>query len=163
MKKLLMLVVFVFVAGAAFAETASDNGTAVAKIIAPILIEHQSGNLDFGVLIKPESAGSVVIDPVASPTPHDSNVQRAAGGVSSDHFVVDNEDGFAFTISLPDSLTVKDENGSGSNTMTVSSFTHSCTGSCTLDGNLYIGGTLQVGAGQPSGDYKGTYQVTLTY
>lgn len=160
MKKLLMLVVFVFVAGVAFAETASDTGSAVAKIIAPISIVHQSGDLDFGVLIKSNTAGTVTIPAVASPTAQDVNVQRATGAVSSDHFVVDNDDGFTFTISLPSSITVSNGN---TGSMTVNAFTHSCPGSCTLDGDLYVGGTLQVGANQESGDYTGSYTVTLTY
>ncbi len=164
MKKLLMLVVFVFVAGAVFAQqSASDNGSAKAKIIAPITIAHQSGDLNFGVLISPSAAATVQIPAAASPTPVDSTgLQRATGDVSSDHFVVTNTDGVAFGITLPTSITVTA--GAGKE-MTVNSFTHSCASSsaCTVNGDLYVGGTLQIGANQLSGDYTGSYTVTLTY
>lgn len=164
MKKLLMLVVFVFVAGAVFAsQTDSTQGDVQAKIVAPLEVAHASGAaLNFGTLVSPESAGSVVIDPVATPTPHDSNVQRATGGVSSDHFTVTNSDNVPYNVVFDSSSITIQKTGDTSKTMTVSNFTHSCTADCTAT-DIYVGGQLAVGAEQASGVYTGHYSIHLTY
>lgn len=161
MKKLLMLVVFVFVAGAVFAsQTDPATGEAQAKIIAPLVVAHaESAALNFGTLVSPKNgSGTVTIDADTGEA-NDSGVERIdADPVSRDHFTVTNPEGVSYSVNLPSSINVT----SGSNTMAVSAFSASCTESCT-DDDIYVGGQLSVAQDQPAGEYSGEYSITLTY
>lgn len=162
MKKLLMLVVFVFVAGAVFAsQTDPETGEAKAKIIAPLEITHATGAaLNFGTLVSPKNgAGTVTID-ADSGEASESGVERiAADPVSRDHFTVTNPERVSYSVNLPSSsINVT----SGSNTMAVSAFTASCSSGCTAD-DIYVGGQLAVAQDQAAGSYTGEYTITLTY
>lgn len=164
MKKLLLLVVFVFVASSVFATTTTDpaTGDAKAKIIAPLEIAHASGAaLNFGTLVSPESAGYVVISNANPGVATDTNIQRiAADPVSSDHFTVTNPDNVTYSAAVQESsISVANAN---SDTMTVSAFNPSCTTGCTAT-DIYVGGRLDVGADQAAGIYTGQYHITLTY
>ena len=162
MKKLLLLVVFVFVVGVAFAATSpSVTGDAKAEIIAPVTVTHVTASyLNFGRIASGPS-GSVTIPAVASPTAQYITVQKADGGdnVSSDHFTVTHgQTQYSFNIT-DNSITL---NGPDSATMTVGSFTHSCANPC-QDDDVYVGGTLTVGSSQTAGTYTGQYNVNVTY
>lgn len=163
MKKLLMLVVFVFVAGAVFATTTTDpaTGEAKAKIIAPLEVDHAEGAaLNFGTLVSPKSgSGTVTISNANPGVATDVGVERVAGAVSSDHFTVTNPENVSYSVNLPaSSINVT----SGSNTMAVSAFTASCTSGCTAT-DIYVGGQLAVAQDQAAGSYTGEYTITLTY
>lgn len=162
MKKLLLLVVFVFVAGSVFATTTTDpaTGDAQAKIIAPLAVVHHTGSaLNFGTLVSPKTAaGTVVLSAAGAAT--DTGVERiSADPVSADQFDVTNPEGVSYSVNLPSSsINVT----SGSNNMPVSAFTASCTSGCTA-ATINVGATLSVAKDQAAGTYTGEYQITLTY
>lgn len=160
MKKLLLLiVVFVFAVVGVHAATAVANGEAQAGIVAPITIAQASGGeLEFGTWVQPDSAKTVVVAATSSPS-HTAAGLTAAGDATphAGHFEVTNN-GVSYSVGLSSSISVT----SSSNSMTVDTFTHSCTASCT-DTDLYVGATLYIAASQAAGNYSGTYVVTLTY
>ena len=163
MKKLLLLtVVFVFAVSAAHAASVSATGTADAEIVAPISIE-ETTPLNFGRWSSPTDASTVSVSAAASPTVgHTGSIQQVGGGTaaSAAAFAVTNDGSLPYGAAVSDSsITISDGN---SHTMTVNGFSLSCTSSCTA-ATLYVGGTLNVGAGQAAGSYTGSFTVTLTY
>ena len=165
MKKLLLLGVFVFVAGAVFATTTTDpaTGEAQAKIIAPLVVAHADGAaLNFGTLVSPKNGAGTVTISNANPgeATDSSGLERiAADPVSSDHFTVTNPERVSYSVNLPSSsINVT----SGSNTMAVSAFAASCESGCTAY-DIYVGGQLAVAQNQAAGEYSGEYSITLTY
>ena len=161
----LMAVLFALslLAPLAFATTETDpaTGSAEAKIIAPLELEHATGALKFGTLVSPSAAATVTIPAVSgTPTPVDTNIQRVAGTVSADHFTVTNPEGVVYSINLPanNTVTISD----GTHTMAVNDFTHNCPGSCNAT-DFYVGATLSVAQNQDAGEYEGEYSVSLTY
>lgn len=164
MKNILLAVVFVFLANFAFATTTTPNaeGTAQASIVAPLTLAHVGGSaLNFGTWVQPTAAASVTI-----PTDADSvsvasgTVERiAASTVSRDHFTVTGASAdVQYSVNLPSSIQID----KSSDHMTVSAFHASCESNCTAS-DLYIGGTLAIGANQAAGDYEGHYNLTITY
>ena len=166
MKKLIALfMLFTFAAAVSYAaQTVAATGQAHAKIVVAAAISHDTTVLDFGTLVKPTSAATVEL--TAAPTPvvtDSSGLVRAAGATSADHFSLTNlENGVTYTVVIPATATIQD---SASHTMTVdltpsaSSFTGTAGGT----DDLYVGGTLHIGANQDAGDYTGSYTVSLTY
>ena len=163
MKKLLgLLMLFAFAAVMAHAvESVSDDGTAKAKIIQAATLTHQDGALDFGTLIADDDGGTSTLEAVASPAAQDSGIKRVtAHPVSSDHFKLENLDGdTTYTVSVPASVTITN----GTQTMSVALTKSNATVSGATSKDLYVGGTLTVGANQAVGEYEGTYQMTVTY
>jgi hypothetical protein len=87
------------------------------------------------------------------------------GTVSAASFTVTGSTNFTFSISLPSSLvTLK----SGTNTLTLGTFTSNPTPFGTLTGGsalLNVGATLNIPAGQPAGTYttETPFTVTVNY
>lgn len=168
MKNLIKLMSVLFalslLAPLAFADTTTtpQAGTAKAKIVAPLVLAHATGDaLNFGTLVSPAAQATVTIAPMSGvPTKTDDGVERiAADAYSADHFTVTNPEGVAYTINLPtSSVTIS----SGDNTMTVDTFTTDCASNCTAT-EFYVGGKLHIGMNQVAGQYQGTYNVSLTY
>lgn len=171
MKKLTAIFVVLFAvtfSSNVFAQASSDVATAdaSARIITPIDIT-KVDNLVFGNIAASSSTGTVVIAPDATGT------RTSAGGVTpsvigsygSAEFTVTGEANSTYTISVPSSVTISDGN---SHSMTVNNFltneadligTFSPSGSQTI----YVGATLNVGASQATGNYTGSYAVTVAY
>ena len=166
MKKLIgLLVVFAVATTMSYAATVSSNaGEAKAKIIqAPTLAHVNNAALDFGVIVKSGSAGTVTLEAVASPTAaFTGGLTAADGGVSSDHFTLTGLDaGTTYSIGVPANFTISDGD---SHTMTVTpSVSPSSVSSTAADQDIYVGGVLSVAADQAVGAYQGNYTVTVTY
>jgi hypothetical protein len=162
MKNILLAVVFVFIANVAFATTTTTPvaGDIAAKIVAPLTVTHASGaKLNFGTLVSPTSAATVVISNANPGVATDTGVQRiAADAVSSDHFTVVNPEGVQYSVAIQES-TVSIGTGTP---MTVSAFNPSCSSGCTGT-DIYVGGQLDINANQPAGTYTGQYHLTITY
>lgn len=148
-----------------FAQTTA-SATASAVIIAPLSIT-QVSDLHFGVIWRGATAGVVTVTP--------GNVRSSTGGVTlsglapvntAASFTISGEPGRAITITLPPhpaGITIID----GANNMVVNNFQSTpAAGAYTLaDANttLNVGADLNVGAGQASGTYTGTFNVSVNY
>lgn len=160
---------------AAPAHAAGSNGAAKASIIEPLSLTN-TADLDFGTLISGTSGGTVTINP-------STNAQTSAGGVTpvggSAHratFYGAARIGLIVTINgsntatltrvgggaAPMTANLTRTYGSGFNVITlpiVGAVTIIATGLQTY----YVGGTLNVPANQPDGDYSGTFNLTVNY
>lgn len=157
---------FAFAAESPATPTSGDVGRFQATVIRGLAISKTS-DLVFGTVAKPSvGSGSVVIDPatgtrtttgaavgMASPTP-----TRAA-------FSVTGEGGQAFSVTVPATFQM-----SGPQAMTVTT-TNSAGASPVLSGALGsqgtfsfgVGGSAPIDASTPSGDYTGSFTVTVAY
>ena len=84
--------------------------------------------------------------------------------ISADSFTVNLSSVPSYSVNLPATASL---NGSNGGELTVSNFTTSCGNSpCTVtggSGSFAVGGTINVPANPPVGDYEGTYGVSITY
>jgi hypothetical protein len=166
--KIQFIVATLALLGTAQAVSAQETATATASatILTPISIA-QTADINFGnVAIQSATSGTVVLSSSGNrSTTGGTTLPTTAGTVSTAAFTISGEDGYSYAITLPSSpLTIS----SGSNTMTVSSFTSSPSATGTLTGgseNITVGATLNVAAGQASGSYvSGTpFNVTVNY
>jgi len=120
-------------------------------------------NMNFGALSAGPTAGTVIITA--------TGLRSSTGGVglnsgsfsSPATLLLVGIPNASFAISLPSSITISD----GSNTMMVDNFVSVPSGTGQLDasGNqtLTIGGTLNVFANQPIGNYQGIMTVVFVY
>ncbi len=151
-----------------------------ASVAQPIALVNVTG-INFGRIITGTSAGTVTVSAAGTAT-----AGLTAGGPtvffsalidpSAASFYVSGEPGYYYNITIPSSTTVSN----GSSTMTV---TLSAPSAHTVDGHApsgqlsgtssklastgydawVIGGTLSVGANQPSGTYTGTFNAEVDY
>jgi hypothetical protein len=123
------------------------------------------GDLAFGVIIPSGTSGTVTIAPSTSDRTRDGGVVLVASTYGAASFNVYGGANTAFTIALPDTGSINIS--SGSNTMKVQRFTVYPPGAVTLDNlgqaTFNIGGTLDVSADQPPGNYTGSFTVTVAY
>ncbi|HEY0611231.1 MAG TPA: DUF4402 domain-containing protein [Chitinophaga sp.] len=159
------LALFICSSKAIAQETAT--ATATATIVTPIAIT-KATDMNFGnVAVQSATAGTVVLPPSATPTRGTTGgvtLPATAGTVSAASFTVTGEDAYTYSISLPASVTIT----SGSNSMTVNTFTSSPSPTGLLTGGeqtLFVGATLNVAAAQASGTYVSStpFNVTVNY
>ena len=161
----LFLVVLSLFSVAAFGQ-ASDTATAnaTARVVTPISITKLT-DLNFGSLIAGPVAGTVVVDP--------AGIRTATGGATlvnspfgAATFDVTGEPLTPYTITLPNAIAIV-HTTNNTFSMVVNTFTSNPSGTGTLSAlgaqQLNVGATLQVGANQPSGEYTGTFDVTVAY
>ena len=166
MKKTLIgaaIVAAICLTHSANAQAATTNGTATAKVLAPIAIV-AGANLNFGTIAAGAAIGTVVITPAGarSFTGSVGLVTDGANAPTAGVFTVTGAAGYTFAITLPATATIT----SGANNMTVNTFTSTPSGTGTLvagTATLNVGGTLNVAANQAAGNYTGTYPVTVNY
>ena len=138
-----------------------------ARIIAPITITN-TASMEFGNLLETGTEYTVVLD-TGGTTTGDNRPTGLAGTIQSAGFNVTGESGATYTITLPGSVILNNNNGeTGSdNEMTLNNFTSSKTGNTgTLNSgtdSFTVGASLIVKAKQNSGDYEGTFTVTVNY
>jgi len=155
----------------------SQLATSSAKIIAAISINPIS-ELDYGNVIPPPS-GTGTVDLEYSLISHSDqlmyNPSSMDPGVAdraepedatsphTAHIVVSGEPGTSFTISVPASIEL---NPPGISISPYVSPTESSNGGVFPSGgsvNIYVGGTLNVAAGTPRGEYEVQFNVTASY
>ncbi|HEY0593156.1 MAG TPA: DUF4402 domain-containing protein [Thermoanaerobaculia bacterium] len=168
MKRYAILTVgILLMATGAFAQaSASATADATATIITPISIT-RTADLAFGTLaVSNTAAGTVVVTAAAAPTRTPAGgITTFGAGFNSAAFTVAGEAGYTYAVTLGGGATVTD--GSG-NSMAVNTLTASCAAGCAL-GTLYVGGTLNVPAGQAAGSYSSAnaggapFTVTVNY
>jgi len=131
--------------------------------VAPVISLTELTGLRFGAVFTGPTPGTVVLDP--------SGARQATGGaglgsqlpVGPATFAVTGSANATYAITLPTSVQLTSPDG----TLTVTAFrsSPSLTGLLGATGQqtLSVGGTLNVPAQQPDGDYAGTFSVTVAY
>lgn len=160
MKKLMLAVAgAAMLAGAAIA--ADADSTAGAEIIAPLQISN-SAALYFGTIAPSLTAGDTVVVSAAGAKSCGAELTCLTDDHTAAQFDVTGEADASYTISLPTSVSIS--NGAGAN-MTVDNFTGSkATGTLVSGADSFnVGGTLGVAANQATGEYTGTFTVTVEY
>jgi hypothetical protein len=142
--------------------TATNNASCT--IIAPIGIT-AGQDLMFGDIIK--GAGNVTVTPldIRSTDNNDLNYGGGQGTIQAANFTVSGEVGYTYAITLPANDVVKLSLLDATD-MSVNNFTSipSETGTINPESNIVkVGATLTVAATQDSGDYTGTFDVTVAY
>ena len=143
-------------AASSYAITVTGNASAV---IRRNIAATETQTMNFGTISSGATAGTVTLSPAGVRTSTLSYYGTSRPGI------------FSITGEPSTPLTVSFGNGTlsnGANTMTLSNFTTSTTpASSTTDssGNLTlnVGADLAVAANQASGNYTGTYTVTISY
>ncbi len=132
-----------------------------AKIVAPLEISNVTA-LYFGTVAPSlTAADTVVVSPAGAKT-----CGAELTCLSDDHtaakFNVSGAADASYTIDLPKSIEIS--NGAGAN-MSVDNFTGSKSDGTLTAGedDFTVGGTLDVAANQATGEYKGTFVVTVEY
>lgn len=155
----------VFGAEPVTAQTA--EGSAQAVVVEPAGISAIE-NLRFGAIMQPVTAGTVTIGPddAVSTTGGATagiTTPQPAGSRGAGRFTIAGEANRFFRIEEPKNFTIS--NGSAS--MTVKKLRSNINGRDQFDANgrfeLRIGGELSIEANQPTGDYTGTYEVSVVY
>lgn len=145
--------------------SASATANATATIVTPITITKNT-DLEFGnVAVSATVPGTVVMTPAGVRTPSGGvTLPNTTGTVTAASFLVEGVAGYAYSITLPS--TAVNLVLTGAPNMTVTAFTSTPSLNGTLDTNgeetLNVGGTLNVAAGQPAGDYATTVPFTVT-
>ena len=144
------------------ATSATDDATATARIITPITLTNTQG-LAFGNIASSSSIGTVTITPAGVRSHTGGVTPSAIGTYNNAIYTATGEPNATYSITLPASVTIS----SGSNNMTVNNFTSDPTPTGLLSGagsqTINVGATLNIGASQATGNYSGTYDVTIAY
>lgn len=151
------------------ANAASDDGTGDASIIAAIGITADR-NLDFGEIV-PNAAGggncTVTLTAVEN-TVQGGSCSIVNGTPTSASFDVTGEASTDYVITVPLGNVNIARIGGGGASMNMSSLAHSYgagNGTIGVGGTdtFYVGGTLTVSEAQMTGNYTGTFSVTVEY
>lgn len=134
----------------------------ISVYIAPHMSFSHDANatLDFGKICSSSTQQTITVAADGSTTT--TNAYCPITGTSADSFTATGSVGQVFHPNFPASATISN----GTNSLTITNFTSTCSDGCTLTGSSYtfgVGATLTVPAYTPSGDYTGTYPVTITY
>lgn len=122
-----------------------------------------SQSLSFGKFVA--GTGSVTVRPDGSRMTSGEVITLDSGPGQAATFIVTGDPGLTYAVTLPNdgSVTMSD----GINSMPVNGFFSSPASSGTLSGGgtqlLNVGARLEVEAGQPAGDYSGTFMIVVDY
>lgn len=168
MKKLAILFASMFIMAIAVqnvnaqATSATAASSAAANIIAPITLANTDG-LVFGNIAASNAIGTVTISPAGARSHTGGVTPSVIGDFQQAVFQAGGEEAATYAITLPASVTISA--GAGLN-MTVNNFTSDPVGTGVLGvagQTINVGATLNVGASQASGEYVGTFNVTIAY
>ena len=170
MKAIKFFAVAILFSGVSVLSSAQTNsnvngtGSAAANIVSPLSITQNNG-LEFGTIATSGTAGTVTIAAQAGLDLTWSNVSvinPTDAARKSGKFTVTGLAGSTYKLTVPESTTI----ANGSNSMTIALTKSASSTGNTLSGGtstFYVGGTLSVGATQATGNYSGTYTVTVAY
>jgi len=160
MKKI-TFILFALIAGTTFAQdgNASAEANAAADIVSPISITPEQA-LNFGK-VSNYALGKVIVETDGT---FDTSTLSQIGTTSpaAALFDVTAASGFSYIITLP--TTVQLTNGAVD--ITVDNFNHDAGTDVTGSGGVQtigVGATLNVDAGQATGNYTGTFDVSVAY
>jgi hypothetical protein len=142
--------------------SATSSATASARIITPIALS-TTQNLNFGNIAASTTPGTVVISTANARTSTGGVTPSAIGAFTQAIYAASGENNATYSIQLPSSVSISD----GTHTMTVDNFVSDPGSTGTLSGTgaqtINVGATLNVAASQATGNYSGTYDVTIAY
>ncbi|MCE1197899.1 MAG: DUF4402 domain-containing protein [Marinilabiliales bacterium] len=171
MKKLgILFIALVGFAASSYAQSsASATATSTATIVKPLALTNNR-DLAFGrIAVTATGTGNVTIAAVDAGT-------RAVGGgstgitlanglaSSSASFTVTGEGNTSYSLTFPGTATLSDGTHNMTATLALDA-AHGASNTLAAGGteDFYIGGSLAISAGQASGDYTGTFNVTIAY
>ncbi|QNM82063.1 DUF4402 domain-containing protein [Sphingomonas sabuli] len=147
---------------AAPAQSVSGVDTAILK---PLTLLKKK-NLDFGVIFRSATAGTVTIDPATGTVTTTGGLLRGPQPTSAAEFIGAGTRRAPVILRVPKNPITLTRVG-GTQTMTVSNFTLSTPQTIHVNPfevfDFKVGGRLNVGANQAEGVYEGTFTVTATY
>ena len=164
MKKLLLLSIFVLASYTGLAQSqATASFTASVTIIEPIGITTTS-NMNFAN-VDAKTGGAVILTPESNRITSGGVELKEATGVSAASFEITGEQGFSFSLSLPESEYILTN---GSEDIIIKDFTSSLASSGNLGSAakiVRVGATLDVNPNQAPGIYTsaGPMNVTVNY
>jgi hypothetical protein len=169
LKKLILFAAIMLAFTAASFAQVSATATATATIVSPIAIAN-AGNMNFGNVAVSASGGTVILDPAGTRSITGGvTLPSTVGTVSAAHFNVTGAPAYTYTIAISGSPLTITHITLPANTMTVTAFTSTPSGTGTLSGagaqTIDVGATLNVAASQVGGTYvSGTpFTVTVNY
>lgn len=151
---------------AAQATGAQLQGSAQAVVVEPAGVTAIE-DLRFGAIMQPATAGTVTVGA-------DDSISATGGAIvgittpqpgsrGAGRFTITGDANRMFRVSEPNKLLISN----GAATMTVDKLTSNLNGRGQLDANgryeLRMVGRLKIDANQPTGNYTGTYEVTVIY
>ena len=161
-----LAVVILGFSAASFGQSTANAPTS-ATIITPISL-NKTVDMNFGNIAVNASAGTVILVPAGTRTKTGGvTLPVVTGTVTAATFTVAGEGSSAYSITLPATdLTIT--RVSGSETMTVNTFTSTPSSTGTLsggDGTITVGATLNVAGSQVAGTYTNAagFAVTVNY
>lgn len=160
-------------AGAAQAQaptSASTSATGTASVVQPITLVKNT-DLAFGSLVRPSlGSNTVTIDPASGARTISGTGDASPGSAlaaSRATYSVAGEGGATFTVTVPTSFTMARVGGNETLpvSLTASALSGALSGSIGSSGsaNFSIGGSLPLSSTTVSGDYTGTFDVTVGY
>jgi hypothetical protein len=162
---------FVLFSVTVFAQNTATSSavTSNAHISKGLSISAPSSALDFGSIVASVGGGTVVLSPANVRTVGSGTItlvgQASASAVPT--FTVTGEPGYIYAITYSDPVVLSK---SGATDMPVTGFTAAAVSGTLghLDGtsgtqDITVGATVTVNANQASGNYTGTFTVTVTY
>jgi hypothetical protein len=134
------------------------------QVVKPLTLA-RTADLAFGDIIAGPTAGTVVVSTAGARSATGGVTLGRSTGVSAGQFTLNGEPAASYNLTVsPSPITLTSSAG---NTMTVTPVTTSLASSgslpATLPVALQLGGTLNVGANQPAGNYTGTFTLTVGY
>ncbi|MEM9939509.1 MAG: DUF4402 domain-containing protein [Pseudomonadota bacterium] len=140
---------------------ADANSSAGAEIVSPLQVTNTTA-LYFGTIAPSFTNGDTVVVSTAGAKACGSELTCLTADHTAAAFSVAGEADQTYTITLPSSVAIS--NGSGGS-MTVDAFTGSkSTGTLVAGTDTFtVGGQLNVAANQATGEYTGTFAVTVEY
>jgi hypothetical protein len=165
MKKIFVLIIlFSGIVASSFAQI-TKTASAAANIITPITLT-KTLDMSFGnIAVNPTAPGGTVTLPAASTATRTITggitLPTVNGLVQAAKFTVNGEGTSAYSIAIPGTITIT----SSSNTMTIVPLSNPSGSGALVGGtqDIYVGGTLTVGASQAVGSYTGTFNLTVNY
>lgn len=160
----LLLSAILWSAAVPAAAAATQTTAGQVSILSPLSVL-KTADLNFGDLIV-SGTGTAVMDPVAGSLTTTGGVTKAGTAAHAAQFTGTGSKNSIVHIRVPTTPITVTRVG-GTETMTVSSWTLDQSANLKVPPNdifaFAVGATLNVGAGQASGIYTGTFQVTVQY
>jgi Mat/Ecp fimbriae major subunit len=144
---------------AAFADT--ENATATAQILGAVNLQ-KFADMDLGTIAASAASGTVVL-PTSSNTRTCTGVTCVGTATRARFQVVAATNTYVIDITHSPTATLTGPAGSADMPLTLSASTNAITFDSAALEDIFVGGTLTVGANQAAGTYNGSFSVTAEY